>query len=56
MPWWVSMIIGALSVIFYDFFKRILKKCNMKPLLLRVCAFVLTIVLCAVVAGYLKKS
>lgn len=54
MPWWVSMIIGALSVIFYDFFKTILKKCNMKPLLLRVCAFALTIVLCAVVAFAIK--
>jgi putative flippase GtrA len=50
MPWYVAMIVGALSVLVYELFKTILKKVNMKPLVLSVCAFVLTMILCVVVA------
>jgi putative flippase GtrA len=50
MPWYVAMIVGALSVFVYEFFKTILKKVNMKPLVRSACAFVLTMVLCVVVA------
>jgi hypothetical protein len=50
MPSWVSIIIGALSVLSYNFFKTILKKVNMKPLVRSACAFVLTLGLCVVIA------
>ena len=50
MPWWTAIIIGAASVFAYGFFKTLLKKCNMKPIMLSGCAFVLTMLLTVVIA------
>lgn len=50
MPWWVAIIIGAASVFAFEFFKAILKKGNVRSLVLIGCAFVLTMALTVVVA------
>ncbi len=50
MPWWVAMIIGAVSVFVFEIVKAILKKIRIKPFVVNICAFVLTMVLTVVVA------
>lgn len=42
MPWWVAMIIGAVSVFVFDIFKTILNKLQLKPFLRNAIAFALT--------------
>ena len=56
MPCWVAMVIGAASVFAFEIFKALLKKGNMKPIVLNVCSFALTMALAVIVAYAIRYA
>lgn len=50
MTWWLSIMFGAASVFAFEFFKAILRKCNMRPIVQIACAFVLTMLFMVAIA------